>query len=145
MKLPHKLLLVVLLWIFILCALLYISLYFLLREFLPSLLPFLLSFTASIFLLLWAYIFILLRSFRFHIKENILYIKSGLIFRRDKRFVLSRIVSIKSFSTPLMRLLKLEFLLITFEGSIYILPPVSADFAEEILDNTTGRQSYEEI
>lgn len=144
-KLPKALALVVFLWVSIFCTLIYIALSFLLTNFLPAFLPFLIPFILSLLLFLWTYICILLSRFNFQIKDNILYIKSGLIFRKDKRFVLTRMVSIKTFSTPFMRLLKLEFILITFEGSIYILPPVSADFAEEILDNTTGRQGYEEV
>ncbi len=145
LKLPQKLYFVVFMWVFLICSLLYISLFFLLKEFLASLLPFLLPFTLTFFLFFSVYIFLLLRSFRFRIKENILHIKSGLVFRKDKRFNLRRMVCIKTISTPFMRILKLKVLLITFEGSIHILPPVSADFAEEILDNTIGRQGYEEV
>ena len=145
MKLPQKLSVAVLLWTLILCAGVYVSLFVLLKNLLPSLLPFLLFFVFALFLLLSTYILLFLRSFRFHIKDRILYIKSGLIFKRDKRFLLSRMVCIKTLSTPFLRLLKLKFLLITFEGSIYILPPVSADFAKEIFDNTIERQGYEEV
>lgn len=145
MKLPQRLLAVFLLWNLIFCALLYVSLFILLKDFLTSLLPFLLPFTLTLFLFFSTYIFLLLKIFRFFIKGKILYIKSGLIFRREKRFVLNRAVCVRTFSTPFMRLLKLSFLLITFEGSIYVLPPVSADFAKEILDNTIERQGYEEI
>lgn len=145
MRLPKRLATVFFLWNLIFCALLYISLFILLSNFAVFLLPFLLPFILALFLLISLYIFLLFKFYRFYNSNNILYIKSGLIFRRDKRFILDRMVCMKTFSTPFMRLLKLKFLLITFEGSIYILPPVSADFAEEILDNTIERQGYEEI
>lgn len=145
MRLTRKAFWLCLVWSSILCILIYPVLRFIIYYFSPGL-TFLAAITVFLlFLVIFIKVLILYFCFSIYPEGKLLTVSSGFFIRSEKRLLLSAATGAKLISTPLMRHLSLTFVLITFEGSVYILPPVSADFAALILDNINERPQREEI
>lgn len=85
--------------------------------------------TVLIFIFRGAYI----KSFSVTVRGNKLIIKKGIFVKHETVLYLKRIMSVKEFSSPLMRLLELEDILLICQGSVYFLWLLKKNHAKDIL------------
>lgn len=134
MKIPPKAFVLSLCWSFLLSVACYFLLWFLCTRYLSILIYFVFLISIIICLSLCYISAVHYKVFIAEMKGESLNICKGFIIKRNKYVNLSFALSVKSASTPLMRLLKLRNLLIMFEGSVCLLPLIKAEDAEIIYD-----------
>lgn len=74
-----------------------------------------------------------LRSLSVTIRGNMLIIKKGIFVKHETALCLKKAVSVRKLSSPLMRLLGLEDILLICQGSVYFLWLLRKNHAKEIL------------
>lgn len=141
MRLCRRSFLLFILWDFILFAVIFMVLRLALKGFTEYFLIISAAVSLGIFLGVFIFSLVIFLTFSARLEKDILFITEGFLLYRQKILRLSSAVSVRTFTTPLMRRFSLNICLIIFEGSICILPPVSAEFSSSILDNIEKAQN----
>lgn len=133
MKIPVRGLFLSVLRIFAVCFFLYFPLKVFLDEYFPKLLPFVYFFILGIFVGFFSFAVIRFCTFKAKLEGDRLMIKKGFFISRREFLKLSKVVSVKSLTSPLGRLFSVRSLALVFEGSVYIMPPLFNENCNEIL------------
>lgn len=133
MKIPVRALVLWVVRITVLSSLLYFPLKVLLQKYLPFLVPFVYIFILVFFVGLFSISVINFCTFKAIFEGEKLCIKKGFFIRRQEFLKLSMVVSVKSLTSPLGKLLKVYSAALIFEGNIYFLPPLFEENCNEIL------------
>lgn len=132
MKITAKGFLLSVAWVAVISLACYFALMPLCERFVPALRPFALIISIGIFLVLFYLACSCFKTFFADIEGKFLTLTKGFLIKRKIRLNLEYAVSVKLFSTPLMRLLGLSNLIVIFEGSVSFLPLLRARDADEI-------------
>ncbi len=133
-------------WICIFSCAAYFGLKLLCLKFVPQLLPFVFILTILIFVILFYLCAAYLKTFFAEIREDKLYSKWGFLIKRSFYTELNKVQSVKTLSTPLMRLMGLNNLLLIFDGRVLLLPLLRVKNSEEIVEKIrTLRNINEDI
>lgn len=135
MKIPLKAFLLSLCWSLLISFASYFPLWFLCRKYAGFMLPFVFLVSILICIVLCYFSAVHFKVFKITLKSYKLCVTKGFIIRRKKYLNLSFVLSVKNFSTPLMRFLKLDNILLLVEGSVCLLPLLKAEDAEVIYES----------
>lgn len=121
-------------WIFVFSCVSYFGLKFLCQKFVPQLLPFVFIFTILIFVILFYLCAAYFKTFFAEIKGDKLVSRWGFIIRRNFYTELGKVQSVKTLSTPFMRLMGLNNLLLIYDGRVLLFPLLRVKNTEEIVE-----------
>lgn len=133
LKISVKAFLLSLCWVTVLSLICYFLLLPLCKRFVPFLKPFVLLISIAFFVALFYICVSYFKTFFAEIRANELAVSKGFLVSRKEKLNLKYTVSVKRFTTPVMRLLGLSNLLLIFEGSVCFLPLLKNTDTEEIL------------
>lgn len=132
MKILPRAFVLLLSWSLLLSTAAYFLLRFLSAKFAPFILPFVFLISVLLCVILCYLCAAHYRIFSASLEGERLIVTKGFLINRKNHMNLRFAVSIKSFSTPLMRLMKLSNILILFEGSACLLPLIKAEDAQKL-------------
>lgn len=135
MKIPPRVFVLSLIWSLFISAASYFLLWFICIKYAEFLLSWVFFASIIICSLLCYVSAVHYKLFKVNLKGQILSVSKGFIVKRKKHINLDFSVSVKTVSTPLMRLLKLSNILIIFEGSVCLLPLIKTEDADFIYNN----------
>lgn len=146
MRCPKKAFVISILWICVFSCAVYFGLKLLFEKFVPWLLPFVFVLTILIFVILFYICAVYFKTFFAEIVGDKLSSKWGFLIKRSFYTELKRVQSVKTVSTPLMRFMGLNNLLIIFDGRVLLMPLLRVKNSEEIIEKIrTLRNENEEI
>lgn len=144
MRCSKKAFVVSVIWICGISCASYFGLKFLCESFVPQLLPFVFMITILIFVILFYLCAAYFRTFFSEIKGDKLLNRWGFIIKRSFYTELKRVQSVKTLSTPLMRFMGLNNLLLIFDGSVLLLPLLRVKNSEEIVEKIRALRNESE-
>lgn len=146
MRCPKKAFVISIFWICVFSCAVYFGLKLLCEKFVPWLLPFVFILTILIFVILFYICAVYFKTFFAEIRADKLYSKWGFLIKRSFYTELNRVQSVKTVSTPLMRFMGLNNLLIIFDGRVLLMPLLKVSNSEEIIEKIrTLRNKNEDI